>query len=300
MTKVSESMKRFKGVGPRPGSSVWQWSIKVPTELRDQYPTQWAHRCSLETTDLREANAKAAVLEATWQLRFEEQRRALNPTRVESISPELAATLAQRIREEVLSRDDAFRSDQGAAFLMAAMGRSVAARPVRYLTEAPPLPAGLLPDPKRSSLAGLTREQASGLAQTNALLDGQAAVALASRNLLAVLPAAQRQALKLGLQIDENTPGIREALQACLEAHRSARLDVTRRDAGEVVAIPQEARATPDAPKLPSPSKAKKGPPSCETSCLNGRPPRGESPRRPPSEPWRCMRRLRAIRPSTS
>ena len=67
-------MKRVTGVTRRSGTASWQWSIKPPADLRSQYPTQWAHRCSLGTADLRQANAKAARLMAWWQDRFDEQR----------------------------------------------------------------------------------------------------------------------------------------------------------------------------------------------------------------------------------
>jgi hypothetical protein len=76
------------------------------------YPTQWAHRCSLDTADLREANDKASGLRAQWMARFAEQRRAQNPQTLQAVSPELAAVLAERIRAKVLGADDAIRDSQ--------------------------------------------------------------------------------------------------------------------------------------------------------------------------------------------
>ena len=95
--KASETMTRAPGVSKRAGSNVWQWGIKVPADLTSQYPTQWAYRCSLGVNDLRQANVKAAQLQAEWTQRFAEQRRALNPQRVDRITPELAAVLATRV-----------------------------------------------------------------------------------------------------------------------------------------------------------------------------------------------------------
>lgn len=66
--------KRATGVHLRPGSSVWQWGIKAPLDLRTFYATQWAHRCSLETSDLSVANIKAAALQAEWTARFSARR----------------------------------------------------------------------------------------------------------------------------------------------------------------------------------------------------------------------------------
>ena len=63
---TSENMtKRAAGVHKRTASSVWQWVIKTPNELQSLYPTQWACRWSLGTSDLKEANAKAAILQAS-------------------------------------------------------------------------------------------------------------------------------------------------------------------------------------------------------------------------------------------
>ncbi|MEK8048704.1 site-specific integrase [Ideonella sp. DXS22W] len=79
-------MKRATGVYLRPGSNIWQWAVKAPADLKHLYPGQWAHRVSLGTADLREANTLAARLRAEWLARFDQQRRpgqtptALAPT----------------------------------------------------------------------------------------------------------------------------------------------------------------------------------------------------------------------------
>ena len=78
-------------------------------------------------------------------------------------------------------------------------------------------------------------------------MDGEAAVALSRRNLNAVLPLVKAEALALGLSFDPKASGAREALEAALKAYRTARHEVTRRDAGEVVDTP----AMPSAPAAP-------------------------------------------------
>jgi hypothetical protein len=241
MTKASASMKRSPGVTKRPGSSVFQWGIKAPSDLRSLYATQWAHRCSLDTSDLREANERASKLQAEWFSRFAEQRRALNPTRVDNVSPELAATLAERVRASVLSRDDTVRDSQAGAFLMTSLARMVDEQtgPVRFLSDPPALPIGLLPDEERPALAGLTAAQADGLATGNATMEGLAIQALSRRNLASVVPLVQREALKLGLAFDPSAPGARDALAECLKAYRAAWQDVTRRDSGDIVETPR-------------------------------------------------------------
>lgn len=234
-------MKRFTGVSKRAGSAVWQWAVKVPSDLRQHYPTQWAHRCSLDTTDLREANARASVLYAQWQTHFAEARRSLNPSKLDTVSGELAEALAQRVRAAVLARDDTIRESQAGAFLMSSVGHALAqsSGPVRFLSDPPKLPVGLLPDPSRPAHAGLSPAQTRALAAANATVDGDVALALAGRNSAVVLPLVKREARKLGFAFDAETPGAREALARCLTSYRTAWREVTRRDAGDIVETPR-------------------------------------------------------------
>jgi hypothetical protein len=99
MTKVSEYMKRATGVQKRSGSTSWHWGIKVPSDLKHLYAGQWAHRCSLETADLRDANTKAAGLRAEWMARFERQRKG------EVVDPQLANPLAPVALTEALIKE---------------------------------------------------------------------------------------------------------------------------------------------------------------------------------------------------
>ncbi|MCY0855740.1 tyrosine-type recombinase/integrase [Cupriavidus sp. D39] len=103
--------KRSTGVHRRSGSNVWQWKIKAPKDLRHLYPSEWAHRCSLGTPVLQDANRKATELNAEWHARFHEQRIALNPLRIEKVTPEMGRMIAQRTLHDTLNREDV-RIDQ--------------------------------------------------------------------------------------------------------------------------------------------------------------------------------------------
>lgn len=106
-------MKRAPGVQQRPGSNVWQWGIKAPKDLQNLYPGQWAHRCSLDTTDLRTANERAAILRADWLTRFTNQREAIarqaaGPAPAQ-LTPELIRQAADLMHARMLESDDAAR-----------------------------------------------------------------------------------------------------------------------------------------------------------------------------------------------
>lgn len=106
-------MKRAPGVQQRPGSNVWQWGIKAPKDLRHVYQGQWAHRCSLETSDLRAANERAAVLRADWLTRFASQRDAIarqaaGPAAIQ-LTPDLIRQTADLLHARMLESDDAAR-----------------------------------------------------------------------------------------------------------------------------------------------------------------------------------------------
>ncbi|OEZ30022.1 hypothetical protein AO062_14655 [Variovorax boronicumulans] len=58
----------------RPDSNIYQFGLRVPIDLRDRFPTPWAIRCSLQTADIRAANAKAKGLQVEWEGRFQALR----------------------------------------------------------------------------------------------------------------------------------------------------------------------------------------------------------------------------------
>lgn len=67
-------MTRFPGVHRRSDSISYQFGLRAPKDLLAQFPGGWAIRASLNTSDLREANAKAKALHAEWGARFEALR----------------------------------------------------------------------------------------------------------------------------------------------------------------------------------------------------------------------------------
>jgi integrase len=243
--KDMSDMKRQPGVTPRRGTNRWQWGIKPPADLRHLYPKDWAYRGTLGTSDLREANALAVQLNARWAARFEEQRRELNPTTLEQITPELIANLALRVRTSVLGSDDLLRDDPRkavAVIQLADTARRVARR--RFFSEASPVPSESMTalsafDPKWTKLSGLSPAQLAELAQMNMRHSEALGSALARRDLETVRPVVDAEARRLGLRIDWDRDDARPLLVECLKAWRRAQHDLTERDAGAVVDTPQ-------------------------------------------------------------
>jgi len=240
MKKVSEQMTPADGVFRRPGSGIWQWGIKAPVALRGLYKTQWAHRCSLKTADLREANERAALLRAEWVARFALERAAVSSLPVESVTPELRKQLADRIHAALLAGDEQLRDDPVASQRIAAdlhraihepMARKLAIggkyTPPEDLVE----PVGPLDGRSESTRQILADLDASTLAH--------AVTAQAAQRLRTVLPLVQAQAATMGIRLEEDTQGMRELLKEALKAQLTARKDIARRDAGEVVDTPQ-------------------------------------------------------------
>lgn len=104
--------KKATGVHLRSGSHVYQWKIKAPKELSHFYSSEWAHRCSLRTTDLQQANRLAAQLNAQWQTTFAQQRATLSATNVDTVTPEMGKLIAQQALHECL-QDEKVRLDRG-------------------------------------------------------------------------------------------------------------------------------------------------------------------------------------------
>lgn len=94
---TEKMQKKATGVHQRKRSSIWQWRIPTPKDLKHLYPSDWAHRCSLGTPDLKEANLKATQLWAEWLERFEIQRATLNPLKVEAITPAMTQFFAETV-----------------------------------------------------------------------------------------------------------------------------------------------------------------------------------------------------------
>lgn len=215
--------KRSTGVHLRAGSNVYQWRIKVPLDLAPHYPgQQWAHRGTLGTTDLREANLKAARLNVEWQETFAHQRqqRKAEPRAVDVITPDLSKLIAETLRHDVLSVDDDIRTSPKKH----ALGGGVSAM-----------------------LNGMPEYLADDLAESNRKQEAAMSEALAKSRRAVALPALERTAQKLGLDISTETPGLADALLECLRALKEAAAATVARDKGE--SIPTPPRPTPAEPQ---------------------------------------------------
>lgn len=234
-------MAQVEGLNAR--GTRWYIRIVIPDDLRGAYGKARVN-LALGTSDRKEAVLRGTLERAKWLADFEAKRAALKPTRIEAITPDLAAHLAAMVRAHVLDNDDRVRSDVKLLAEMVHIRHELrlrAANPLR-------IPQWEPTEVREDDLSGLTPDEARELADLNAYLDGQAAIALAGQNLKAVMPLVEAQAARLGFAFDVKTPGVREALIACLKAFRTAHRELTMRDAGEVVETPVAAPLPSSAP----------------------------------------------------
>lgn len=228
-------MKTPQRMHKRKGSNVWQWGIKVPSDLRHLYPSQWAHRTSLGTSDAREAAAKAARLDAEWLERFAAQRLSLNPARITVVTPALARAIAAVVRRYVLAADDNMRAFPGGPAALLALHEQREGR-VMSLDDA------ILIAQEQPS--GLTDAALVTVARFNTRHAEKVGRDLAGMRLHSVEPLARKAAEELGLDVDWASESGRATLVECLKAYRAGLQEVQRRDAGDIV-------DTPEPPTLP-------------------------------------------------
>lgn len=231
-------MAQVEGLNLR--GSRWYVRILVPNELKAAYGTSRMN-LALDTSERPQAVLRATLKRAEWLAAFEVRRRQLNPSVLQSVTPEMSAELAQRVRIAVLREDDRLRSDLPLLAEMVHVREELDKRnanPSHVLSLIPPERHG-------DALEGLREKEAYELAGLNEYLSKTSAVNLSRRNLVAVLPLVQAEAVSLGFTFNPATPGAREALQACLKAYRTALHEVTLRDAGEVVETPVATAALP-------------------------------------------------------
>ncbi|QTD44212.1 site-specific integrase [Ottowia testudinis] len=240
-----------KPVGLNKRGNRYYLRVIIPDDLSGLYGGKAGVNPALGTADRAEAHIRGHALRARWEAEFAAKRRTLSPDPLPSVTPELAATLAARIRHRVLLDDDRLRSDP---LLRAdlrhyrAAAKTRQANPLAIIEWAPPD----APE-DADGLSGATADELTAMADTNAAIDGDAAVNMAARNLAAVMPLVKAEALALGLSFDVAAPGARDALLACLGAYRKAWHEVTQRDAGSVVDTPP----MPVAARAPAPASVK-------------------------------------------
>ncbi len=235
-------MAKLPGLYPREG--VYQLRVMVPKDLRAAYAGKTRLTFSLSTGNHREAARLGAAKRAEVLEEFDRKLKELNAQKLEKVTPELSRQLAERIAANVLSSDDKVRDDPKVRALLLGITDMVSARALSALTigGAPGAVKQRQPATMAEALAGITEEEAAQLVELNATVSGQAASKLARRDRAAILPIVEREARKLGFIFDPEAPGAPEALLEALQAYRRAWLDVTRRDAGEVVETPLPAQ----------------------------------------------------------
>jgi integrase len=107
-------MKPMQGVHRPEGSVNWHYQKKLPKDLQghpEAPRSGWAHRGTLGTSDLREANCKAAQLLAGLEKRWGLMRQALTITPPEAVTAELRTAIAHQLKARMLAADEAQRSD---------------------------------------------------------------------------------------------------------------------------------------------------------------------------------------------
>ncbi len=241
-------MKTPQRMHKRKGSNVWQWGIKAPSDLRHLYPSQWAHRTSLGTTDVREAAAKAARLDAEWLERFAAQRRGLRPARVTHVTPALTRAIADMVKCYVLQADQNMRSFPGGP-------AALIAREERHKGRDMSLDEAILIAQEKPS--GLTDAALAAIARFNKQHAEKVGRDLAGMRLHSVEPLARTAAQELGLAVDWESDSGRATLVECLKTYRAAVQDAQRRDAGEIVDTPKPPTLPLDAPEQAHASPAK-------------------------------------------
>lgn len=232
-------MTPFPGVIRRADSTLWWFALRAPQDLLHRFDGgPWAARCSLKTRDLREANAKARVLQSEWSQRFDAMRREDNPQRVE-LNPALVAAIAAEMRRWMLQADDNMRDFPGgpAALLKAERRRLIAEGKLAEDRRGLMIEAAA-PEPVQQR--ALTEDEQRIVAELNASEMAGAAIAMARRDRMSVLPFAETVTKSMGLSVDWHAPDGFDALFELLKAHRQTAADLVRRDAGEVVDTPSE------------------------------------------------------------
>ena len=234
--KIDTNMATIQGVSKRPSSRFYQLCIVIPQDLQPAYEGRKTIRQSLRTADLREANLRGTQELANRLDEFNTKRLTLSPQRLDTVTPEMASELAQRVRATVLALDEAKRDDPSIRDALRDIYDAATRSPLEALTIRSHLPKG--PEEPRDALSGLSAGEAFALAELNDIQNNAAGVQLAQRNLQAILPLVKEEACKLGLTFNPQAPGAREALQAALKAYRQAWQEVRLRDEGEIVDTP--------------------------------------------------------------
>ena len=208
--------------------SKYSLLVLIPKDLQAAYSGKTRVVKALGTSDKAEAVRKGLRLKADWMEEFAAKRKALNPETLEVITQELAQALAERGRTRVLKADDIRRDGNDQA--LNALSRIADSR-LPFIKDS----SGSIKLPERDPLEGLSEAQMISLEIANRVQSEETGKHLARRNLLSVFPLLQEDAKAMGFSVSKETEGIKEALQVYLRAYRQAWLDVSKRDAGELI-----------------------------------------------------------------
>jgi len=269
MTNEAPEVKRFPGVKNVPGSTIWHYWKRNPDTLLN-HPAiggkQWAYRASLGTSDLREANAKAAAILAELEAKWAALRAAQKATEPSDVTPALADAIAQRVKAAVLADDERLRGDPEALAESLShwwagqerarkLAHDRALRDAQTVADEPqpyrPLtvPQWLTPDGREElreyikagqggvaldDLSDLLKERHEGAAK-------QARQALGRGSNGPFLVLAGREALALGVNLGADawvSPEAKPLRDACQRAYLEALEGMALRDGGEVVDTP--------------------------------------------------------------
>jgi integrase len=272
VTKASPELKPMQGVHRSNGSVNWHYQKKFPKDLQGHPEAPhngWAYRGTLGTSDLREANGKAAQLLAGLETQWGLMRRTLTITPPEAVTTDLRAAIAHQLKARMLAADEAQRSDPVALALSLAgwweaqeRGRKVAHeanedspyRPrqmPRLLTESGRHEVEMLVSVGRGEVA--LSELLPMLHERQEAAHKEARQRLALKQSGPFLLLADAAARSLGVNLGADGWTSREAAElrsACQRAYLDALEALAARGQGELVETPPPLQEAPKAPAV--------------------------------------------------
>lgn len=260
MHKDDDEVRPLPGVQKVKDSLNWQFIKKLPKNLQGlpRYAGKtWAYRGTLGTTDLVEANKRAAAILQGLIEEWQQAEAASKPTDPAAVTPAQVQAIAQRVYASVLEEDERLRRDPVALAQELARwwdrqerARKLSATARLSATEHPyrarPVPACLteegiedlkhwlpgqgLPEP----LWELLKERNQSRAQTYR-------ASLARRADSSFILLADKEARKLGVNITAegwDSPEARPIKDACHRAMLAALEALAKQDEGELPGTP--------------------------------------------------------------
>ncbi|MDQ0591354.1 site-specific integrase [Variovorax paradoxus] len=257
-------VQNIPGLYPR--NRTYWLRIVCPLELQPlNGGKRLSFHASLGTTDPGEARVRAIAKRSEFERLWHTQRHQLAPPKLATIPAALREVIAQAVYASEMAADQAERLEKSRAVRMTYGVRvgyveeddlnpeGFAAHAIEQLHGQDEIPA---PVSKLAPLSPVVRAARDALNKRRVEF---VAGAIASGDLLAVLPIAEAAARHLGLSIDwESDDGV-ATLHAALNGYARARTGAVQKDAGAVVetpamptpvAVPQETPRTPQAVKM--------------------------------------------------